>query len=812
MGHADDRPLVAFLGPSLRSAEALGIVPQVELRPPICQGDLTTVVEGLHPRAILIVDGEFGQSLSVWHKEILHALHLGIRVVGASSMGALRAAELDRFGMEGVGAIYEHYRDGWLTADADVALVHADAAEGYRPLTWPLVNVRSTAEALQRHGALAEDEATAVLTAAENLHFRERSERTLARALRSDGMRAAQAQELAKLIADGYVDQKALDAATGLEHLRRLDEIPPPRGEVPRHREGRGFQPLLWSDVTIRRSAGSLRRHQLVADAALHHPDFDGLMERAANRRLVGHLAWEFGVEVSPAEVEEQRAVMLTRLGLTEESLPEWLAANDLDDARFTALVEEEATGARMRRWLLASLVVDRNRRLVIEQLQLEGEYAAAADAAARRRAMADCRPVPRHPADEQEARQLIARQMAISGWTPRGDLAKFSDDQGFEHVGVLMVALADSAAANDELQRRRRRVARALGLEDAGGSSQQRAAPSPATRTHALLEAHQVTQVLLTAVELGVPAALAGGASSATDLAARTGTEVSRLERLLQALAAVGMVVLADGRWESTTAGRALAPATPGEGDTLDRYAEHVRRNAFSAWAGLADVIRGAEPPHYPIDELSDRAVDAGSWALGFADMVIRTVELPEGAHIADVGGGLGGVAQALRERRPDLTVSLVELPSTAERAAARLAGVDGGPKVAVIPYRGQPRLEPPADRCLLSRVVATLDDSAAVEVLRFAARSLTPGGRVEVIDSESDGTPAAAFGDLLHLARSGGAIRSRDEWGELARRAGLRIAARRSVERPFVHLSMELEQSATSRMPERTRVATAP
>ena len=56
--------------------------------------------------AILIVDGEFGQSLSVWHKEILHALHRGIRVVGASSMGALRAAELDRFGMEGVGEIY----------------------------------------------------------------------------------------------------------------------------------------------------------------------------------------------------------------------------------------------------------------------------------------------------------------------------------------------------------------------------------------------------------------------------------------------------------------------------------------------------------------------------------------------------------------------------------------------------------------------------------------------------------------------------------------------------------------------------------
>ena len=128
-----------------------------------------------------------------------------------------------------------------------------------------------------------------------------------------------------------------------------------------------------------------------------------------------------------------------------------------------------------MRRWLLASLISERNRRLVIEQLQLEGEYADAADAAARRRAMADCRPVPRYPASEEEARQLIARQTAISGWQPRGDLATFSDDQGFDHLGVLMMALADSAVANDELQRRRRRVARALGLEDAGGDASSR-------------------------------------------------------------------------------------------------------------------------------------------------------------------------------------------------------------------------------------------------------------------------------------------------------------------------------------------------
>jgi demethylspheroidene O-methyltransferase len=145
--------------------------------------------------------------------------------------------------------------------------------------------------------------------------------------------------------------------------------------------------------------------------------------------------------------------------------------------------------------------------------------------------------------------------------------------------------------------------------------------------------------------------------------------------------------------------------------------------------------------------------------------------------------------------ERRPDLSLSVVELPPTAERAAARLAQGGNGSTIAVIPYEGQPKLEPPADRCLLSRVIATLGDSAAVDLLGFAARSLSDGGRIEIIDFEADATPAGAISDLLHFARSGGAVRSHDEWHELARQAGLRIAHRRKVEGPLVYLSLEPE-----------------
>ena len=156
-------------------------------------------------------------------------------------------------------------------------------------------------------------------------------------------------------------------------------------------------------------------------------------MGRATDRCLVGILADEMGVEVSSSEVSEQRGVILDRLGLAEDSLGEWLVANDLDEARFHALVRQEAVSTRMRRWLLGTRLYERNRRMVIEHAQLEGSYAAAADAAARRRKMADSRPTPPCPATDKDVAQLVLRQMAISGWKPHGDLAQFADDQGFD-------------------------------------------------------------------------------------------------------------------------------------------------------------------------------------------------------------------------------------------------------------------------------------------------------------------------------------------------------------------------------------------
>lgn len=104
------------------------------------RASVVSAVEQHHPAAIGVIDGVFLQDLSVWHKELLYAMEKGVAVFGASSMGALRAAELAPFGMRGVGEVYRQYAEGRLNDDDEVAVVHASSDAGHRKITEPMVN------------------------------------------------------------------------------------------------------------------------------------------------------------------------------------------------------------------------------------------------------------------------------------------------------------------------------------------------------------------------------------------------------------------------------------------------------------------------------------------------------------------------------------------------------------------------------------------------------------------------------------------------------------------------------------------------
>jgi TfuA protein len=205
-------PLV-YLGPSLPVREAQHLL-HADYRPPVKRGDLPACYDGM----VVIIDGDFLQSLSVSPKEILNLIDRGTRVIGAASMGALRAAELHRYGMEGYGWIFNAYRTGLIEGDDEVAVSYSQP--DLRALTVPLVNIRRWLEQLRAANFVDAQVAQRLYRRAKRIFFADRTERELIR----DWEEVVGKTEICRLLnalGDGITDVKAADARLTLETVRK---------------------------------------------------------------------------------------------------------------------------------------------------------------------------------------------------------------------------------------------------------------------------------------------------------------------------------------------------------------------------------------------------------------------------------------------------------------------------------------------------------------------------------------------------------------------------------------------------------------
>jgi TfuA protein len=163
--------IIVFLGPSLERETAEQILP-AEYRPPAKRGDLLRAAEE-GATIIGLIDGVFHQESAVAHREILAAVKKGVKVIGASSMGALRAAEMDTLGMTGIGEVYRMYKNGELISDDEVALVF-DPETGLS-LSEPLINIRFTLRDAERQGIITPQDHASLLSAAHSVFYPQRT-------------------------------------------------------------------------------------------------------------------------------------------------------------------------------------------------------------------------------------------------------------------------------------------------------------------------------------------------------------------------------------------------------------------------------------------------------------------------------------------------------------------------------------------------------------------------------------------------------------------------------------------------------------
>ena len=207
---------VVFLGPTLAVTEASRILDATYL-PPAGQGDVLRAALD-RPKVIVVIDGYFERIPAVWHKEILYAMAQGIHVFGASSMGALRAAELADYGMEGVGEIYEAFASGALEDDDEVAVAHASREDGFRVASDAMVNIRATFAAAS--GVLSRDTATALVAIAKGLYYPDRHFARVLELGREAGLSSHELDRFRTFLPTGRIDQKKRDAVAVLELVK----------------------------------------------------------------------------------------------------------------------------------------------------------------------------------------------------------------------------------------------------------------------------------------------------------------------------------------------------------------------------------------------------------------------------------------------------------------------------------------------------------------------------------------------------------------------------------------------------------------
>lgn len=333
---------LVFLGPSLDLSRAREICPNAEFRPPIRFGDLYALCCE-EPGRVLIIDGVFHDSTPVWQREILQLLRTGWEVLGASSMGALRSMELEAYGMIGIGAICDWYREGRIEGDDEVALMHGIAELGYPPLTLALVDVRHDLAGLERRGALSGRQTLGILSEFKSMGHEARTLEALLALVDEHGGDAAAARE--EMSAPGR-SIKARDTVLALRVFagdlplppRRAswpDPSPPPHPYSVLERE---VLPLNGAPMKMIEALRAMARRPEALERPVRESRRRWFLRDWARIREMGPDAPEradFGLRRAAALARElgvSTPRWLTASAVREDELPEWLAGLAIED------------------------------------------------------------------------------------------------------------------------------------------------------------------------------------------------------------------------------------------------------------------------------------------------------------------------------------------------------------------------------------------------------------------------------------------------------------------------------------------------
>nr|WP_152493191.1 methyltransferase [Roseovarius sp. THAF27] len=316
------------------------------------------------------------------------------------------------------------------------------------------------------------------------------------------------------------------------------------------------------------------------------------------------------------------------------------------------------------------------------------------------------------------------------------------------------------------------------------------------------LLQGFVASQVLTALVDTGILRALLDGPRSAEALGFRHDVPADRMDQLLRAGAALGLLKRRrDGAYALARKGAAIL-GVPGLENMIrhnaELYADMADPMALLRGQGETRLARfwpyvfGAEGEVAP--EVADRysALMAESQVLVARD-TLKMLPIKGARTVMDVGGGSGVfLAEVLRRNKAARGI-LFDLPEVMPQARGRLSEPGLTDRVALQggSFRDGP-LPRGADTICLIRVLYDHADDTVEDLLGKAYAALPPGGWLIVSEPMSGGDAPERAGDVYFafytMAMGTGRVRSQARIAEMCSRAGFEGIVTPKPIRPFI------------------------
>ena len=243
--------------------------------------------------------------------------------------------------------------------------------------------------------------------------------------------------------------------------------------------------------------------------------------------------------------------------------------------------------------------------------------------------------------------------------------------------------------------------------------------------------------------------------------------------------------------QYELTILGRCLVSGSPG---ALRARAILNGEEWYQAWGGLMDGVRTGKSPFESrfakpfFEYLAGRANAAATFneamassTEGAAAAVVKAYDFSRCRTIVDVGGGTGAFLSAILRATPQARGILFDQPSVAAAARQVLAHADvagrcevvGGDFLEAVPHGG--------DVYILSWIIHDWDDERSIAILANCRRAMARDSRLllieQVVPSGNEPSLSKLYDVHMLVLYSGGRERTRDEYQDLLRAAGLRL-----------------------------------